>query len=768
MTESSGTGSPPRITVRGGAEDGTVLELEGSLPEWLIGSDPECHLVLDRPGVSPVHARLFFDQRGLVLADASSAWGTFVGGEKIEAEQVVADGDEISLGPPGADESATLEASVPGVSAAAPAPPPVPVPPSSPPPPARAVEPDYLTEGPSMLPLEHPAGPPEVPPLPPRPRPPGIVSPRPSFTPRPLPRGRWTRMAVAAGAGLLIALAALVLLRRAQAPGPVLSGVLPSSAHPGGDVAISGSGFAADAAGNQVLFGEVAGTVASAGPGRLVVTVPEALAAKAPLRLPVSVETGGARSNALFLRVFNAPRIRALDPPVGLPGDRVTASGDNLNGKALEVTVNGVAATVAETRPGAIVFTIPALSAASGQTVKVAVRVDSDWGPGADLVIGHPPIVMGISPTDGPVGEPVTLRGYGFDPDPAKDTVLLGDRPALVVSASDTEIRTSVPSQGFGPSRQDLGCRVRVGGKESSNPCRFTLRRPSSTIYAPRFVGEPGPEGVGAAVSLEVAPLVVLSGAAAGSSPAERAVTAAEALNSLASSASPRSPVSFEARGRTVVEGGRGLTLLEATPEDATGYARFSRRRAPSTAGLAAHWAALLQDTFDLFIQWRRPYHLLESSVEGRAFTDLYREARRRVGGGSGVVVSLLGEATQAALRGAALGVPAQAPPPGAVVEGSWTGTFQEGGGSERPLDLRLSLQAGRLQGTLFTRAGKVSGEMPLRQITYRDGTIRFLVDSGGVPRLFRGTFSGDAITGTLMDPGGSQPLGRFSLRYVP
>ena len=50
--------SPTRssLTVMGGPLDGTRLVLDDVVDEILIGSDADCRLALDLPGVSPIHA----------------------------------------------------------------------------------------------------------------------------------------------------------------------------------------------------------------------------------------------------------------------------------------------------------------------------------------------------------------------------------------------------------------------------------------------------------------------------------------------------------------------------------------------------------------------------------------------------------------------------------------------------------------------------------------------------------------------------------------
>src|SRR5512134_2121252 len=49
------------LTVLGGALHGRRHDPDEVVTEILIGSDPDCHLVVDLPGISPIHARVWAD-----------------------------------------------------------------------------------------------------------------------------------------------------------------------------------------------------------------------------------------------------------------------------------------------------------------------------------------------------------------------------------------------------------------------------------------------------------------------------------------------------------------------------------------------------------------------------------------------------------------------------------------------------------------------------------------------------------------------------------
>jgi hypothetical protein len=88
------------LMVLGGALHGKHLDLDDLVDEILIGSDPDCRLHLDMPGVSPIHARVWVDLEGAVLHDTHSSRGLYVNFERVEGKAPLRDGDMIWLGPP--------------------------------------------------------------------------------------------------------------------------------------------------------------------------------------------------------------------------------------------------------------------------------------------------------------------------------------------------------------------------------------------------------------------------------------------------------------------------------------------------------------------------------------------------------------------------------------------------------------------------------------------------------------------------------------------
>jgi len=100
------------LTVLNGPLAGARLDVEDGAEDVLVGSDPDCRLALDLPGVSPIHARLGYDQDNLIVADTRSARGLFVNDTRVEGQAPLRDGDVLWLGTPGEDESVMIQCRV--------------------------------------------------------------------------------------------------------------------------------------------------------------------------------------------------------------------------------------------------------------------------------------------------------------------------------------------------------------------------------------------------------------------------------------------------------------------------------------------------------------------------------------------------------------------------------------------------------------------------------------------------------------------------------
>ncbi|HUG52309.1 MAG TPA: IPT/TIG domain-containing protein, partial [Vicinamibacteria bacterium] len=573
-----------------------------------------------------------------------------------------------------------------------------------------------------------------------------------------------------------VTIAAFLAYSRADRPPPVLSGVTPFKAEVGTTITITGSGFETSVQGNVVRFGSLKAAVTNVSPTSLAVTVPEVEGVAAGKNVPVTVEGGGGRSNALFVKIARLPRVTRIEPDVALPGAEVVLHGQNLDGTPLSVKIGGEKVETTEARADSVRVKVPDLTYTDGQSVPVSVEVGTDAARPMPLLLGRLPLVLEVSPSSGPIGERLVVKGRGFDPRPAGNRVTVGGVPALVFTATPGELTAAVPAAEAKGTHTEVPVAVEVNGAPSAGRAVFTLVNPRSGLVRLRFFPAPVPRAPGeghAFVSTELGPVLLLSGRADAPSTAERAARLAAALTSLVDAAGSRA-IAFEVRDGAVptLAVGGGPALAAVTAEDADGYAQKwdpSLRASRATPRqLASYWAALLQDYVALFGQGQRPYRTAELSPRGKVLVDLYAESQRR--GTGGVPVAALASLSPASLRGIrdmALLLPGGTATPGTAVAGRWEGTMADGE-AERRIEVRLQVDGGELAGSLTTRRGALQVRTPLQQVTYDKGQLKFVTATGGSTRQFRGTLQGASLSGGIFKDGTARDaVGTFTLRYV-
>jgi hypothetical protein len=681
-----------------------------------------------------------------------------------------------------------------------PPPPPAPAPPPAPPrpiaekltapaplapPPApprpEAPRPEYNTELPS-IPVEHPAeadAPSEFPPLRPAPKPTARGSAkgkarssarrRPSFS---LPR--IPILPLLGGTAGVAAVAGLVWFFFIRVTPPEVASITPESVEAGQTVAVAGKHFAAEASGNTVLFGTAKAQVTKASDTLLEVVVP----AGAKAKVPVLVQTKGGRSNAVPVTVLGKALATALEPDVAMPGQVVLVKGAGFQDQKITAQVGGVAATAVEATPEGARVTIPAVPVAEGSKTSLTLRAGAAAPKSFDLYIGRLPLVTDVSPRRGAVGDRVVLKGRGFQPDPLANTVTFATEPALVISATATELVVVAPPPPVGDIAPELPVVVTVAGRASTSQASFALLRGATSGFVPRFFAAPVTEFPGTGlvfISTELGPVLLLGGPAEAPSTTERAVKVAATLNALVSGAASRPPA-FELRERprpSVAVVGQVSPFLAPTAEDAAAYSRdwekgrISGRRVGPPA-VARHWAALLQDYFGLFLYRQRPLRMVAVSPRGKVLTEIYGEANRRSPGGTSVPTSLVlppSASMAESLRLMALVVSSEPGRAAVAVEGRWDGTVEDPDLGTRRFDLSLRTEGGRLAGTLTTWRGKVALKAPVRDIGFDRGSVRFTVDQQGTAYHFKGTLENNTVTGTI-ERAGKAPA-NFTLRFV-
>lgn len=800
----------PVLIVTGSSLDGTTLVLDTQGFERILGSGADCHLRVEGGNVDFHHARVLWDERGVFLSDEGSSTGTYVNGERIGPDHPLEDGDRVCLGPPGSRNTVKLLVRVPAEIAAAQtisfiapaAEAPVVLEPAvtvREPDEPILVEPEQeeeigfvppadevfvIDDVPSPRTIPEPPAAPTVrfaPPAPvpaPRAEPPPPPRPEP---PPPLPKVH------AAPAPSVAAPPPLPSISERPRPRPDYAPDLPSIAPDRGptEAIVFDEAEAAPEARLKRL-GRKRGVAApkppSGPPSKALVLVLGgvlllALAAGGYWllrgRSGAPATSPGDAKTAEDAGPPGALRITALEPDVALPGNSVVLVGSNLPAQGLTLTVSGVPATIDENASGRVRFRVPKLPVVvEGQSVPVVAKAGGQSSKAFELYLGRLPLVSEVAPRSGVPGDRVVVKGRGFDPSVGGSQVSFGDDPALVLSATASELTVVVPAPRSALNRVDAPVIVRREGRTSGDSVVFNITRPAQGVYKLKFFGaavEGDTAGEHAFVATEVGPLLLLTGRGTAASVGERATAVASALNALVGQ-DPR----FEVRGFAVAVAGRTDPVVVATPVDGTGYTKpLDPAMTGTFVGLpavAGYWAALLQDAFVLFGKGERPSAVVELSPRGKVLMDLFSEAERRVGRGKGVPTNIVSPPTWSiakAFREMSLVLPTRGGAiASAAVAGRWQGTMQESGSPTRPLSLDLRLEGSSLVGTMTTNVGGITMNTPLRDVSYANGVLSFTLAGGQAPRRVQGKVNGAQLEGIIQATGGA-PAGRVSLRYL-
>jgi hypothetical protein len=681
-------------------------------------------------------------------------------------------------------EPAVYEAPVPPLPE--PEPPAPEVPAAAAPPPAPEPEPVVVTEAPKAAPKPPTPRPAAASRPAPGPRPEAArpaPRPRPAVPARPAPRrqqGSPVGKYLGIGLGVLGLLAVGGYFARQAMTSPQLLSLSPARARIGDRVTLTGKNFAKAPSGNAVTVGTTPATALQASETQVQIDVPEVAGAGfREVKVPVKVRVGARDTAALELTVFEAPRIHGVSPDVAMPGEEVSLAGRGW-GPGVQVRFGTASADVLETTSTAIRVRVPSLEGAQGTSLQVVATMGEDPSNPAPFMIGRLPLVSGVEPGSASPGDVVTLKGRGFIAEARDDLVRVGGAHALLVAASESELKLVVPRVPGG----DQQVQVRVRGRDTVAEASLSVAAPPESVDL-HFVAEPFDDVPGhdhAVLSTALGPAFLLA-PSGGRSAGQRAFEAQQRLNEAAVTLKAQREADLELRDPTgePVIGliGKPTPLLEASEADAAAFAedwtRLGGKGGPVTRErLARWWLAVGRDLVLLLVRGEKPqYAAALAPTEARVLGDVYQAARKT--GQFGVPSQVAAEArpaTKDAVRLMALRVPATVtgsktatPPSTSSVaplkfEGVFTGSEVDGG-------IRKYITV-RIRGAYSTLAyeGAVQLSVPLSELeVIQKGTaVRFTTQLRGM-RYYSGKWDGQKISGTISsEANGKGDIGTFEL----
>jgi len=656
-------------------------------------------------------------------------------------------------------------------------------PPKSPGPPVAPTRADVFVVDAAAVKAARPAAPTPKPAPAPRPfvpppaaaaRAPVVVAPR--QTPRKAGGGRGFLLAAIGALALLGSAGYYAAMHFMSAP--EVAGISPARARIGDAVTITGKNFSANVAENEVMFSGKPGRVVAASTTQLKVELPAlTTTAGKDVSVDVAVSVKGRSAKPGNLAVFQAPRLHAISPDIGMPGDVVALAGTAW-GTGPKVLFDAAPAEVLEVAAASIKVRVPTLDAAPGADVKVVVSTEADTSNALSFVVGRLPLIRTVAPASAAPGDVVTISGRGLHQGGAGD-VRIGGVRGLVVGAVADVLKVSVPFLAAGGAQP---VEVRVPGSEHVGQATLIVSVPSESIEL-RFAAErAGDDANHAAVSTALGPALLLA-TANGKPAAERALEAAQRLNEAVSVIRASRSVDFEARGfdskPVLALTGKDEALLEATSADAALYDQRGGGKTPvSPARLAVWWEAVTRDLVLLLARGEKPQRVAAlSAADGRALADVYAAAQKA--GGPGVSPAVLAASKPpllAALRSFAVRVPASVPTP-ASAKGVAAAAVDQGGGLAPPMDRawagfevvegirKFATVTFKGSGGSYNYSGGVAVSLPLSGVEQKRGELRFVLQTGGRSRHYLGRWDGTRISGRISgDASGSGDLGTFEL----
>lgn len=230
--------------------------------------------------------------------------------------------------------------------------------------------------------------------------------------------------------------------------GLTITSFAPTTAAPGMEVTVTGTGFDARRNRNRVSIGGVSARVVSGTATSLVVVVPATAATGA---IVVEPRGGGRATSSASLVVRAMPTLGSLEPTSGTVGAsiRIRGTGFGSDIRAVSVSIGGVAMTVRGVTDTEVTVDIPA--GATTGPVSVTTAGLPAVVSGVSLAVLVPVSLASFAPTSGPVGTEVTVAGAGFSTVLAENRVTLAGAACTTVAASPTELRVRVPATSSGP-----------------------------------------------------------------------------------------------------------------------------------------------------------------------------------------------------------------------------------------------------------------------------------------------------------------------------
>jgi hypothetical protein len=251
---------------------------------------------------------------------------------------------------------------------------------------------------------------------------------------------------------------------------PQVTGFTPGSGPVGTPITVQGEGFSPTPANNVVTLHGTTATVTSASATALAIAVP---AGATTGTIKVVVGSFSSTSTASFTVT---PSITGFSPDNGVYNTPVTITGYNFSTTRTNNTVafGGVAASVTSATATQLVAPVPYAAVSGPITVTVAGSTATSTQSFSVTLS-----LTGLMQWYGSEGDHIDLYGTGFSPVVADNTVDFNGVPAVVISATATQVTVEVP-----PGATTGPVHSTSGGQSATTDGDFTIQ-PKITSFSP-------------------------------------------------------------------------------------------------------------------------------------------------------------------------------------------------------------------------------------------------------------------------------------------
>lgn len=224
---------------------------------------------------------------------------------------------------------------------------------------------------------------------------------------------------------------------------PIINSFEPSIGTFRDTVTISGKNFSYIENNNKVLFNEVESKIISSNDSVILCAVPDGIEEKSA-SISLSIASQIAKADDPFIMI--SPELISIEPLIGTFGDTITITGKNfseINGNNF-VRFNDHSAELISFSKDTLKAIIPTTIDEKSNQIEIISNLQSIK---ADAMFDMiPPRIDAITPESGFTDQLVKIKGDYFNPQDFGNTIIIGDKYAIVEEATREELTIRIPS----------------------------------------------------------------------------------------------------------------------------------------------------------------------------------------------------------------------------------------------------------------------------------------------------------------------------------